>query len=801
MKNRTKNTILLILIFLSFSLKNSYSKDFEFTATKLEILENGNLLIGEGDVKITSDNQILESQKFKYNKNDSRLELTGKVKAIDYIKETIITGEKIDYFKLQEKLISYGNVEIKISDKYIINSADLTYFKLKEHFFSKKNTIFKDKIGNKFELKNFDYFKFKNEIRGKKIKYTDIELNEYLIEDAMVNLKNNEIIGKDLKINFANSFFGNPNNEPRLKGNKIYANKNITTISKGIFTTCKKTGRCPPWTMQAKEVKHDKVKKTIHYKDAWLNIYDKPVIYFPRFFHPDPTVKRQSGFLIPQLSKSNTLGAALEIPYFKVIADNKDLTFKPRLYADGSTILQSEYREEREKSSHILDFSVFNKLNVNTFSDDKKNHFFSNSVINYELEKFDDSKVEVNLEIVSNPTYLKTYKLESPLIENQTSLNSFVNFEMSNEDTYLKTSFESYEDLTKNKNEKYEFIYPNIELVKQIGLSSEYNGTLTFDLNGYQKEYGADSSDSVLINNLKYQSYDYFLDNGLKNKFSLLLKNVNSSGDNSTVYRDETHNKLLGSFLFQTSYPLKKNGVNYNSFLKPIASLMFSPTETKNMSNSDRRIDANNIFTHDRVSSNNALEGGQSLTLGSEYKIFKKNNSEFLISNLATVIRDEENPDLPTKSTIGKKTSDIVGNVKFVPNKNFNIDYNFSLDNNLDTSNYDSIIASLSVNNFITSFEFMQEQNVIGTKSYIQNNTSYSIDETKSLGFSTRKNKETNLTEFYNLIYKYKNDCLTAALEYNKEYYNDDDLKPEEQFLFTITIMPFGKINAPGVNR
>ena len=244
-----------------------------------------------------------------------------------------------------------------------------------------------------------------------------------------------------------------------------------------------------------------------------------------------------------------------------------------------------------------------------------------------------------------------------------------------------------------------------------------------------------------------------------------------------------------------------RNGVNYNSFLKPIASLMFSPTETKNMSNSDRRIDANNIFTHDRVSSNNALEGGQSLTLGSEYKIFKKNNSEFLISNLATVIRDEENPDLPTKSTIGKKTSDIVGNVKFVPNKNFNIDYNFSLDNNLDTSNYDSIIASLSVNNFITSFEFMQEQNVIGTKSYIQNNTSYSIDETKSLGFSTRKNKETNLTEFYNLIYKYKNDCLTAALEYNKEYYNDDDLKPEEQFLFTITIMPFGKINAPGVNR
>ena len=41
-------------------------------------------------------------------------------------------------------------------------------------------------------------------------------------------------------------------------------------------------------------------KKVINYKSAWLEVYDKPVIYF-RNFHPDPTVKRQSGFLMPQL--------------------------------------------------------------------------------------------------------------------------------------------------------------------------------------------------------------------------------------------------------------------------------------------------------------------------------------------------------------------------------------------------------------------------------------------------------------------------------------------------------------------
>ena len=40
------------------------------------------------------------------------------------------------------------------------------------------------------------------------------------------------------------------------------------------------------------EIHHDKIKKQINYKNAWLEIYDFPVVYFPKFFHPDPSVKR-----------------------------------------------------------------------------------------------------------------------------------------------------------------------------------------------------------------------------------------------------------------------------------------------------------------------------------------------------------------------------------------------------------------------------------------------------------------------------------------------------------------------------
>ena len=66
--------------------------------------------------------------------------------------------------------------------------------------------------------------------------------------------------------------------------------------------------------MRAEEIKHDKKNKIVEYKNAYLRIYDKPVLYFPYFFHPDPSVKRQSGFLMPKINNSTFLGSSLQIP-------------------------------------------------------------------------------------------------------------------------------------------------------------------------------------------------------------------------------------------------------------------------------------------------------------------------------------------------------------------------------------------------------------------------------------------------------------------------------------------------------
>ena len=99
----------------------------------------------------------------------------------------------------------------------------------------------------------------------------------------------------------------------------------------------------------------------------------------------------------------------------------------------------------------------------------------------------------------------------------------------------------------------------------------------------------------------------------------------------------------------------------------------------------------------------------------------------------------------------------------------------------------------------MSSVEYLNENNTNKKESYLANTSSYTIDDSNSLSFGTRLNKKTRLTEFYNLIYQYKNDCLAAAIEYKKDYYSDKDLKPEENIFFKLTITPLGGFNTPNL--
>ena len=133
------------------------------------------------------------------------------------------------------------------------------------------------------------------------------------------------------------------------------------------------------------------------------------------------------------------------------------------------------------------------------------------------------------------------------------------------------------------------------------------------------------------------------------------------------------------------------------------------------------------------------------------------------------------------------------------PNQNFKLKYQHSLDQNLSDTKYQLISTDIIFNNFSTTFEYLNESSNFANESYLYNKSTYQFNESSRISYETRENKKENITEFYNLIYQYRNDCLIAAIEYNKDYYNFKDLQPEEKLFFKLTIVPFGETSSPNL--
>ena len=135
-----------------------------------------------------------------------------------------------------------------------------------------------------------------------------------------------------------------------------------------------------------------------------------------------------------------------------------------------------------------------------------------------------------------------------------------------------------------------------------------------------------------------------------------------------------------------------------------------------------------------------------------------------------------------------------LGDISLNLSNNFDLEYKFSYDRDLDYSNYDSIGTKFKVNNFVTNFNYITENHELGNSEIINNTTRLNFTDEHSLMFRSAKDLKADFTEYVNLIYQYKTDCLLALFEYDKKFYRDGDLKPSENLQFLIKFIPFTEI-------
>jgi len=783
-------------------------KDIIIESNKIFYLKDKEEIYTIGKSKATSgaDIKIDANEYFKYHKLTSLLEAKGDVVLNDRIKDITIYTNEIVYSQNEEKISTLGETNIDVESKYKIKGSDLTLLRNKMFLSSKEKAIITDINSNIYKLNEFQYSINQEILKGKKVNFITKEKankeDTYYFETGFFDLKEDKFLGKNIDIKFHKTLFDNEENDPRIKAASGYGNEFNTYLDKGVFTSCKKTEKCPPWKIRAKKIQHDKIKKQLIYKNAWLELYDFPVAYFPKFFHPDPSVKRQSGLLSPEIGSHEILGDSIYLPYFYVISDNQDMTLKPRLFNNNTLVLQTEYRQETKNSLTIIDSSITTghySDKDNKADKDTRSHLFTKTNIDLGYKEFINSKLEIMYEKITNDTYLKLFDfIKSPLwIQNKDTLESKIELDLEHENYDFTARVAMQEALSGYNSDRYTYDLPNYDFSKNFSLNN-FDGSFNFSSDGNNTINNTNVTTSTILNSLQYSSSEFYFNNGLKTDFAIELKNSNSMSNNSIKYKNTPQSELMSAYFYNASFPLQKNNINSLNTLIPKLSFRISPHDMKNYSSTGRRIDINNVFSNNRLGLGDSFEGGESLTVGIDFKKEKINEldkvteiEEYFDFKLATVFRFNNEKYIPINSTINKKTSNIFGLLNYKPNQNINFNYNFSLTNDFDTLEYSSVGAEFEFNNFSTRFNYIEEAGILGNTNVISNSTKYSLNEYNSLTFATRRNREIDLTEYYDLVYEYKNDCLIAGIKYRKDYYNDVDIIPKEELFFSITIVPF----------
>ena len=97
---------------------------------------------------------------------------------------------------------------------------------------------------------------------------------------------------------------------------------------------------------------------------------------------------------------------------------------------------------------------------------------------------------------------------------------------------------------------------------------------------------------------------------------------------------------------------------------------------------------------------------------------------------------------------------------------------------------------------FVTEFNYITENHELGNLEILSNESSYKVNDNSTIRFKTNKDLKKDFTDYYKLIYEYETDCLIASAQYNKKFYSNGDLIPDESIQFVIRFIPFAEIRS-----
>ena len=334
---------------------------------------------------------------------------------------------------------------------------------------------------------------------------------------------------------------------------------------------------------------------------------------------------------MPTFTSSTNLGSGVDLPYFWNIAKDKDITFTPRYHASNEPLYLAEYRQDFSKSSLILDMGYTEgyKNVSNTKTPGSRTHFFTRFYTSFIEGTDNTSDLEINLQHVSNSTYPKINKLQTSLVDYlDNTIKNTIDYGYQKEDLFFNTKISAFENLSKTGNERFEFIYPEASLEKNI-LMSENLGIVDLKSELLVKNYEVDKQIDVISNEFNWVSNSWVNKFGFENEFLGLFKNVNYKAKNAEDYKtNNSVSEFYGALGFKSELGLfKYKNNNQLNIFKPKFLIKISPNDSRNISKDSSILSYSNLFKLNKVKTIDKVDTGSNISLGFDFKINDLDNN------------------------------------------------------------------------------------------------------------------------------------------------------------------------------
>ncbi len=566
----------------------------------------------------------------------------------------------------------------------------------------------------------------------------------------------------------------------------------ITIYEHASYTACKDCstdGGAPLWEITTTKTVHDEKAKNLYHTNPTLRIGGVPVAWLPYASMPDPTVKRRSGFLLPNVSSGSTYGIGVTTPYFLELGPSADLTFRPMWTTKQGPVADVEFRQRLDSGSYnVHGYGVY-QLDETESPGDTKWRGAVTSAGAFELNDTWDWGWDGTL--TSDKTFLDRYDFDD-----RDLATSKVYLTGMEDRSYFSAQALHFRTLSLEQDQgRMPLALPYI--------NSEYTfdqavlgGELSFDFSAYSLSrddpysfstinHGTDQTRAVT--NVNWQKQMTTGAGQVITPFATMRSDLyitNNVPDGGIGLQDEeVIGRVLPSAGIDVRWPFIASSDYGQSILTPVFQAIAATNETDEdeIGNEDAislNFDNSSLFLHDRFTGQDRYEGGTRANIGLLYS-FLADNGGFARVSLGESFHIAGENSFDLGSGLDGSKSDLVGAIVFQPWDNLGLSYQARVEEDLSSINVQEAFANFTLDRFAGSlgYIYLDSEPSAGrdeTIEQIESDASFRFTEAWSLFGGVKYDLADEVFRSKSIGIAFDCDCMSAKLTYSETNKVDD---------------------------